>query len=107
MSLLDHSAIYDNLLDMLAKNANAEQLLAFQLPQPLQMCLNTLPEKNREGTLTSEEMAALDTYERFEHLFRLLKISVLRKQGDTPSPISSTIRQAGNDHENYSSRRWQ
>ncbi len=43
--------------------------------------LDILLEKNREGTLTAEETAELDTFERFEHLVRLLKARVLQKQG--------------------------
>ena len=51
MSTIDHPALYDDLL-----------------------------EKNRAGTLTDEESAELDAYERFEHLVRLLKARVLQKQ---------------------------
>jgi hypothetical protein len=40
-----------------------------------------LLEKNREGTLTNDEAAELDAYERFEHIVRLLKARVLQKQG--------------------------
>ena len=43
--------------------------------------LDILLEKNREGTLTAEETAELGTFERFEHLVRLLKARVLQKQG--------------------------
>ena len=80
MSLLDHPAIYDDLLDVLAESANAERLLAFRLSEPLQARLDALLEKNRKGTLTYEEAAELDAYERFEHLVRLLKARVLQKR---------------------------
>jgi hypothetical protein len=80
MSLLDHPAVYDDLLDVLAESANAERLLAFRLSEPLQARLDILLEKNREGTLTHQEMTELDTYERFEHLVRLLKARVLQKR---------------------------
>lgn len=80
MSLLDRPAVYDDLLDVLAESANAERLLAFRLSEPLQARLDVLLEKNREGTLTHEEMAELDTYEHFEHLVRLLKARVLQKR---------------------------
>ena len=79
MSLLDHPAVYDDLLDVLAESANAERLLAFRLSEPLQARLDVLLEKNREGTLTHQEMTELDTYECFEHLVRLLKARVLQK----------------------------
>jgi hypothetical protein len=79
MSLLDHPAVYDDLLDVLAESANAERLLAFRLSDPLQARLDVLLEKNREGILTHQEMTELDTYECFEHLVRLLKARVLQK----------------------------
>jgi hypothetical protein len=37
--------------------------------------------KIAKGTLTDEESSELDTYERFEHLMRLLKARMLQKQG--------------------------
>jgi hypothetical protein len=40
MSLLDHPAVYDDLLDVLAESANAERLLAFRLSEPLQARLD-------------------------------------------------------------------
>ena len=80
MAIPDHPAVYDDLLDVLTEGANAERLLAFRLSAPLQRRLDDLLEKNREGTLTNEETAELDAYERFEHLVRLLKARVLQKQ---------------------------
>jgi hypothetical protein len=80
MSTLDHPAIYDDLLDLLAESADAQRVLAFRLSDEKQAQLDKLLEKNREGTLTGEESAELDVYERFEHLVRLLKARVLQKQ---------------------------
>jgi hypothetical protein len=80
MSIPDHPAVYDDLLDVLASGASAERLLAFRLSAPLQERLDSLLKKNREGTLTNEEMAELDAYESFEHLMRLLKARVLQNQ---------------------------
>jgi hypothetical protein len=80
MSLIDHPAVYDDLLDVLAESADAERLLAFRLSEVHQARLDALLERNREGTLTHEEAVELDAYERFEHLVRLLKARVLQKQ---------------------------
>ncbi|ETX03251.1 MAG: hypothetical protein ETSY2_33905 [Candidatus Entotheonella gemina] len=79
MSIRDHSAVYGDLLDVLAEGANAKRLLAFRLSERLQARLDNLLEKNREGTLTNEEVAELDAYEHFEHLVRLLKARELQK----------------------------
>jgi hypothetical protein len=80
MSLIDHPAVYDDLLDMLAESVDAERLLAFRLSDAHQARLDDLLEKNRQGTLTPEETAELDAYERFEHVVRLLKGRVLHKR---------------------------
>ena len=80
MSAIDHPALYDDLLDLLAASADVQRVLAFRLSHEKQSRLDALLEKNREGTLTTEEEAELDAYERFEHLVRLLKARLLQKQ---------------------------
>ena len=81
MSTIDHPALYDDLLDVLAESANTQRVLAFRLSDAKQARLDDLLERNRAGTLTYEESSELDAYERFEHLVRLLKARVLQKQG--------------------------
>ena len=81
MSTIDYPAVYDDLLDLLAESADAQRMLAFRLSDAKQARLDELLEKNREGSLTAEESAELDAYERFEHVVRLLKARVLQKQG--------------------------
>lgn len=80
MAALDAPAIYDDLLDLLAESADAQRVLTFRLSDDKQTRLDDLLEKNRAGTLTTEESIELDVYERFEHLVRLLKARVLQKQ---------------------------
>ena len=80
MSAIDHAAIYEDLLDLLAESADAQRVLAFHLSDQKQARLDELLEKNREGMLTGEESTELDAYERFEHLVRLLKARVLQKR---------------------------
>jgi hypothetical protein len=81
MSTIDHPALYDDRLDVVAESADAQRVLAFRLSDEKQARLDELLEKNRQGTLTDEESSELDAYERFEHLVRLLKARVLQKQG--------------------------
>jgi hypothetical protein len=81
MSAIDHPAVYDDLLDLLAESVDTRRVLAFRLSHEKQARLDELLEKNREGTLTDEESAELDAYERFEHVVRLLKARVLQKRG--------------------------
>jgi hypothetical protein len=78
---MDDTTIYDDLLDLLAESVQAERVLAFQLSAAKQARLDALLDKNRDGTLTAEERAELDAYERFEHVVRLLKARVLQKLG--------------------------
>ncbi|HEX9872241.1 MAG TPA: hypothetical protein VGC99_27320 [Candidatus Tectomicrobia bacterium] len=80
MSAIDHPAVYDDLLDLLAESADAQRVLAFRLSDEKQALLDELLERNREGTLTDDESAELDAYERFEHVVRLLKARVLQKR---------------------------
>jgi hypothetical protein len=80
MSTVDHSAVYDDLLDLLAESADPDRVLAFRLSPPKQARLDELLEKNRQAALTDDESSELDTYERFEHLVRLLKARLLQKQ---------------------------
>ena len=80
MATFDPHAVYDELLDLLADSADVQRVLAFRLSSLQQDRLNILLEKSREGTLTAEETTELDTFERFEHLVRLLKARVLQKQ---------------------------
>ena len=81
MATVDYPAVYDDLLDLLAESADAERVLAFRLSAMAQTRLDVLLDKNRDGTLTPEEDAELDAYERFEHLVRLLKARVMQKLG--------------------------
>ena len=78
---MDDTAIYDDLLDLLAESVQAERVLAFRLSTAKQARLDVLLDKNRDGTLTAEERAELEAYERFEHVVRLLKARVLQKLG--------------------------
>jgi hypothetical protein len=80
MSAIDYPAVYDDLLDLLAESADAKRVLTFRLSQEKQARLDELLDKNRDGTLTTEEASELDAYEQFEHLVRLLKARLLHKQ---------------------------
>jgi hypothetical protein len=81
MAAIDHPAVYDDLLGLLAESADAQCVLTFRLSDEKQARLDELLERNREGTLTDDESAELGAYERFEHVMRLLKARVLQKRG--------------------------
>jgi hypothetical protein len=48
MSAIDHPALYDDLLDMLAEGADARRMLGFRLSDEKQARLDELLDKNRE-----------------------------------------------------------
>ena len=78
MATIGQPAIYDDLLDLLSGGVERERMLGFRLSEPQQARLDRLLENSREGTLTAEEAAELDDFERFEHLVRMLKARSLR-----------------------------
>jgi hypothetical protein len=79
MSTVDHPPVYDELLDLLAESADPKQLLGFRLSGEKQARLDELLEKNRQGALSEDESAELDSYEHFEHVVRLLKARLSQK----------------------------
>ncbi len=81
MAMTKRPAIYDELVDVLVESADADRILSFRLSPGKQASLDSLLEKNRQGTLTGDESAELDAFEHFEHLIRLLKARLLQKRG--------------------------
>ncbi len=81
MSSTRESAVYDELVDLLADSADAVRLSSFRISKEKQSRLDALLEKNRQGLLAEDESAELDVFEHFEHLVRLLKARTLKKQG--------------------------
>jgi hypothetical protein len=80
MSTVEQSPVYEELVDLLARNARADDVLAFHLSDAKQQRLDDLLSKNREGTLQPRESAELDAFEQFEHLVRLLKARMRETQ---------------------------
>jgi hypothetical protein len=81
MSTIGHSAVYDELLDLLSASVNVDRLRQFRLSAEKQALLDGLLERNREGMLTDQESAELDEFERFEHLVRMLRARALGRPG--------------------------
>ena len=90
MATIGQSAIYDDLLDLLSAGVESKRLLGFRLSEPQQARLDQLLEKSREGTLTADESAELDDFERFEHLVRMLKARSLRQSDQSPLKAART-----------------
>ena len=73
MSTIDHPTIYGDLLAPLAESADAQRVLAVPPSDVKPARPDERLVKDREGTVTDDEAAELDAYERFEHVVRLLK----------------------------------
>jgi hypothetical protein len=80
MSTVDQLPIYDELVELLANSASAEEVISFQLSDDKQQRLDALLSKNRDGALSPQESAELDAFEQLEHVVRLLKARVREKQ---------------------------
>jgi hypothetical protein len=80
MDALRPSPIYDELLDLFVETADADRLLAFQLPPTRQAQLDVLLQRNRDGLLTPMERGELEEFERLEHVGRMLKARLRQKQ---------------------------
>jgi len=73
MSSINSSPAFDGLLELLASNADPQQILGFHLPADNQRRLDELLAKNRANTLTDADKAELQSFEQLEHVVRLLK----------------------------------
>jgi hypothetical protein len=72
-------AAYDEMVDLFADSAVAERILNFHPSLAMQARIEELLEKNRQGSLSSEEQAELDEVERLEHFMRLIKARIRQK----------------------------
>ena len=71
MSSIDSPPAFEGLLDLLASNADPEQVLGFRLQEDNQRRLDELLAKNRANTLTDKEQSELESFEHLEHVVRL------------------------------------
>lgn len=78
MSSIDSAPAFDGFLELLATNANPQEVLAFRLPEDNQRRLDELLAKNRDNTITDKERSELESFEHLEHVVRLLKARVIR-----------------------------
>ncbi|MEK0426341.1 MAG: hypothetical protein RJB11_2432 [Planctomycetota bacterium] len=80
MGTIEQGTVYDTLVDLLVQGGNRQEILKFRLDSEAQSRLDQLLEKNRNGVISPEEIAELETFEQFEHVVRLLKARVLQSQ---------------------------
>lgn len=71
------TATYRSILDFLATNPSAAEIMAFGPTAQMQERLRALLERSQADTRTPSEEQELDAYERIEHLMILIKTGSL------------------------------
>ena len=80
MSSIESAPAFESLLELLANNADPEQVLGFRLEEDNQRRVDELLTKNRANTLTDKERSELESFEHLEHVVRLLKAKMYGRQ---------------------------
>lgn len=72
-------SLFDEILDLLASTPTPEQIIDYHPSKALQLRLNELLERNRNGVLNAHESAELDESSRMNHLVSMLKIRARKR----------------------------
>ena len=72
------ASAYGEMLDFLARSPSSAEIIAFKVSGATQTRLEALLDKNREGELSPEESAELDTFQQVNHLLSMLKARARR-----------------------------
>ena len=73
MAFAPDRTVSDVVTDFLSTAPSLEEIVAYRLPDDLQMRAHNLLEKNREGTLSAEERAEMEEFRLIDHLMTLVK----------------------------------
>ncbi len=88
MSLSETRKIYDEIVEVFARGASSDEVLAFRPSSEIQERVRDLLERNAAGELTEEEAAELECFGDLEHLMQLVKAraqAYLNTTGRSPS----------------------
>ena len=69
--------------EFLANHPTPSQIIAFQPSEPSTLRLRKLLDRNRDGALSAEEEAELDTLESLNDFFALIKLRARQEAGTT------------------------
>ena len=79
MAYVAPSTLFNEILDFLSSTPTPEAILAFRPSTELQSRASELLEKNRAGSLSDEDRAELDEFQRMNHFMSMLKIRASEK----------------------------
>lgn len=74
MAFADQQTIKGVVTDFLSSAPTLEEIVSYKLPDKLQDRAHELLEKNREGSLSSEDSAEIEEFRQIDHLLALIKI---------------------------------
>lgn len=72
-------SVFSEITDFLATNPTPEAIIAYRLPDDLQVRAHELLEKNGEGELTPEEYREMVDFARIDNMMTLLKAKMKLK----------------------------
>lgn len=79
MEVKVQSIALDEFVDFITSSPSLEAIASYHLSPEANAHISYLLDANRNGTLTSEERAELDEYDRLEHLMRMVKYKAMEK----------------------------
>ena len=76
MAISPPKTIMHELTDFLASDPTPEQILAYKLPEALELRALDLLERNRTSGLSPEEREEMEAFKRLGHFMNMLKLKV-------------------------------
>ncbi len=73
------SPYYQEFIDFITSEPGLQAMADYRLSERNEARLSLLLEKNKVGTLSSEEQSELDDYLRLEHIMRMMKYCAYEK----------------------------
>jgi hypothetical protein len=78
-SQINHIKAYDEIIELFANGTSPQQIVSFKPSDESKKRVQELLQKNKSGSLTSEEEAELNDFGQIEHLMRLVKTRARQK----------------------------
>jgi hypothetical protein len=73
MDFSPQKTVSDIVTDFLSRAPSLEEIAAYRLPDEFQARAHILLEKNRDGTLSTDERAEMEEFRQIDHLMTLIK----------------------------------
>jgi hypothetical protein len=77
MNLAPSGTLFDDITGFLLSKPSAQEVMDYQVAEPLDARLHELLDKNSQTSLSRDEQTELDTFLQFAHVLTLLKAKAL------------------------------